>query len=30
MMDFLRPEFRGYFKDKAALCREHGLDPDKN
>ena len=29
MMDFLRPEFRGYFKDKAALCREHGLDPDK-
>ncbi len=29
MMDFLRPEFAGYFKDKAALCREHGLDPDK-
>ena len=29
MMDFLRPEFRGYFKDKAALCREFGLDPDK-
>ena len=26
MMDFLRPEFRGYFKDKAALCREHGLE----
>lgn len=29
MMDFLRPEFRGYFKDKAALCREFGLDPGK-
>lgn len=29
MMDFLRPEFSGYFKDKAALCREHGLDPQK-
>ena len=29
MMDFLRPEFAGYFKDKAALCREHGLDPAK-
>ncbi len=29
MMDFLRPQFRGYFKDKAALCREFGLDPDK-
>ena len=29
MMDFLRPEFAGYFKDKAALCREHGLNPDK-
>lgn len=29
MMDFLRPEFKGYFKDKAALCREFGLDPDK-
>ena len=29
MMDFLRPEFHGYFKDKAALCREFGLDPDK-
>ena len=27
MMDFLRPEFHGYFKDKAALCREFGLDP---
>lgn len=26
MMDFLRPEFSGYFKDKAALCAEHGLD----
>ena len=29
MMDFLRPEFKGYFKDKAALCRDFGLDPDK-
>src|SRR5699024_4423458 len=29
MMDFLRPEFKGYFKDKAALCREFGLDPAK-
>jgi hypothetical protein len=27
MMDFLRPEFKGYFRDKAALCREFGLDP---
>ncbi len=27
MMDFLRPEFQGYYKDKAALCREFGLDP---
>ena len=29
MMDFLRPEFAGYFKDKAALCQEFGLDPHK-
>lgn len=29
MMDFLRPEFAGYFKDKAALCEEFGLDPEK-
>lgn len=29
MMDFLRPEFDGYFKSKAQLCAEHGLDPDK-
>ena len=29
MMDFLRPEFKGYFKDKAALCQEFGLDPVK-
>ncbi len=29
MMDFLRPEFKGYFKDKAALCQAFGLDPDK-
>ncbi len=27
MMDFLRPEFAGYFKPKAALCAEYGLDP---
>ena len=24
MMDFLRPEFDGYFKDKETLCREFG------
>ena len=29
MMDFLRPEFAGYFKDKETLCHEHGLDPAK-
>ncbi len=29
MMDFLRPEFNGYFKDKETLCREFGLDPAK-
>lgn len=29
MMDFLRPEFRGYYKDKTALCAEFGLDPAK-
>lgn len=29
MMDFLRPQFAGYFKTKAALCREFGLDPEK-
>ena len=29
-MDFLRSEFDGYFKDKAALCREFGLDPQKH
>ena len=29
MMDFLRPEFAGYFKDKDALCAQHGLDPGK-
>ncbi|MEG2653712.1 MAG: hypothetical protein RSA17_09040 [Ruthenibacterium sp.] len=29
MMDFLRPEFAGYFKDKAALCAQYGLDPAK-
>ena len=25
MMDFLRPEFDGYFKDKETLCREFGF-----
>ena len=29
MMDFLRPEFAGYFKSKEALCAEYGLDPAK-
>ncbi len=29
MMDFLRPEFEGYYEDKAALCAKHGLDPEK-
>lgn len=29
MMDFLRPEFRGYFRSKEALCNEFGLDPQK-
>ncbi|MEG1070171.1 MAG: hypothetical protein RSE27_08185, partial [Ruthenibacterium sp.] len=29
MMDFLRPEFAGYFCSKAELCAAHGLDPDK-
>lgn len=29
MMDFLRPEFKGYFKDKNTLCKEFGLDPAK-
>ena len=27
MMDFLRPEFEGYFKTKEELCKEFGLDP---
>lgn len=30
MMDFLRPSFKGYFKDKDALCKEFGLDPAKH
>ena len=30
MMDFLRPSFKGYFKDKEALCKEFGLDPAKH
>ncbi len=29
MMDFLRPEFEGYFLSKKDLCRKYGLDPDK-
>ena len=29
MMDFLRPEFAGYFAGKEALCRKYGLDPEK-
>ena len=29
MMDFLRPQFDGFFKNKKALCEEFGLDPDK-
>lgn len=29
MMDFLRPEFDGYFLDKKALCGRHGLDAEK-
>lgn len=29
MMDFLRPEFAGYYKSKEALCRAFGLDPQK-
>ncbi len=29
MMDFLQPQFDGFFKSKADLCAEFGLDPDK-
>lgn len=29
MMDFLRPEFKGYYEDKEALCRRYGLDPER-
>lgn len=29
MMDFLRPEFAGYFRTKQELCRTFGLDPAK-
>lgn len=29
MMDFLRPQFNGFFKDKKALCEEFGLDANK-
>ena len=29
MMDFLRPEFSGYFLSKEELCKRHGLDSKK-
>lgn len=29
MMDFLTPQFQGYYADKRALCKKHGLDADK-
>lgn len=29
-LDFLRDEFKGYYKDKETLCREFNLDPNKN
>lgn len=29
MMDFLRPEFKGYYANKQELCEEFGLDPNK-
>ncbi|MDO5601945.1 MAG: hypothetical protein Q4G07_04170 [Oscillospiraceae bacterium] len=29
MMDFLLPQFQGYYLDKKALCEKHGLDPAK-
>lgn len=29
MMDFLRPEFAGYYLDKAALCSRYGLRADR-
>lgn len=29
MMDFVRPEFEGYFRTKAELCSAFGLDPEK-
>lgn len=28
-MDFLRPQFDGYYMDKNSLCSEFGLDPQK-
>ncbi len=28
-MDFLRDEFKGYYKDKQQLCKEFNLDPNK-
>ncbi len=29
MMDFLRPEFAGYYKNKEELCHQYGLNPQK-
>ena len=29
MMDFLRPEFAGYFSDREDLCARHGLDASR-
>jgi surface carbohydrate biosynthesis protein len=29
MMDFLRPEFEGYYCGKAELCRQYGLEENK-
>lgn len=28
-MDFLRPEFKPYFKSREEICKEFGLDPNK-
>ena len=28
MMDFVRPEFEGYFKNKKQLCTEHNINPN--
>ncbi|MDL2325018.1 hypothetical protein LJC61_07745 [Ruminococcaceae bacterium OttesenSCG-928-A16] len=29
MMDFLRPEFAGYYQNKTELCKQYGLDKNK-